>query len=86
MQFSFFSPFYHHNIFPFQLSLFAFCASHFKICNIKDQLEMVCFELTSFLSAFPLLFPCPSVLWVFPHDSCSHGKNPLCYFQALKYN
>ena len=50
------SRFTHHNTFPFQWRLSSFCAAHFKISSIKDQLEMACFELTSLLSTFPLLF------------------------------
>lgn len=37
---SIFSPSTHHHTFPFQWNRFPFCASHFKICNINDQLQM----------------------------------------------
>lgn len=54
---SIFSRFTHHNTFPFQLRLFSVCASHSKICHVKDQLERACFERPS--SSAPSCPPSP---------------------------
>lgn len=57
--FPFSPPLTHRNAFPFQLSLFSFCESHFRIRSIKDQLEMLGSELPTTPSTFLLLLPAP---------------------------